>query len=182
MLEKTFIFGLGNPGSKYQYTRHNVGFLFLNHLRLKLKLPPFSLNKKLETDISQPPNLVLAKPVTFMNESGRAVRKTLEYYSENLELTPAAELNKLYVTHDDLDLEIGTYKVQYGIGPHQHNGLTSIHQYIKTGQFWHVRIGIDDRQGDRSIPAKSYVLQKIPQAQQDKLPAIFNQIMQQLPL
>lgn len=182
MADKRFIFGLGNPGEKYQYTRHNAGFLFLDHLRLKLNLPPFSFNKKLEAEISQEQDLILAKPMTYMNESGRAVRKTLEYFSENISLTPATELKQVYVAHDDLDLEVGSCKIQFGTGPEQHKGLLSVEQYIKAKQFWHLRIGIDDRGGDRSIPPEKYVLQKIPDAQQSKLKYVFNQIILKLPV
>ncbi len=180
MSENTFIFGLGNPGDKYQHTRHNAGFLFAEHLRRKLDLPPFSLNKKLEAEISKEQNLILAKPMTYMNESGRGVRKTLEYFSENIELTPARKMRNLYVVHDDLDLELGTYKIQLGTGPQQHNGLNSIYQYIKVKKFWHVRIGVDDRGGDRTIPAENYVLQKLPRTQRSRLVFIYNQIIQQL--
>lgn len=180
MSKNTFIFGLGNPGDKYQHTRHNAGFLFVEHLRRKLDLPAFSVNKKLETEVSRGQDLILAKPMTFMNESGRGVRKTLEYFSEDIELTPAKEMKNLYIAHDDLDLELGTYKVQFGTGPQQHNGLNSVYQYIKARKFWHIRIGVDDRGGERTIPAENYVLQKLPETQRSRLVFVYNQLISQL--
>lgn len=182
MLNRTYIFGLGNPGNKYQLSRHNIGFLFTDFLRRKLDLPVFSLNKKLEAEISSNENLVLTKPMTFMNHSGRTVRKTLDYFNEELSLSPSSELKSVYVVHDDLDLDVGEFKIQFGVGPKQHNGLLSIYQYLKTQQFWHVRIGIDDRQGDRSVPPDRYVLQKLPSAQLDHFNHVFAQIQHQLKL
>ncbi len=182
MLNKTYIFGLGNPGNKYQLSRHNVGFLFADFLREKLDFPLFSLNKKLEAEISSKGRLILTKPTTFMNHSGRTVRKTLEYFSDELSLSPSSELKSMYVVHDDLDLDVGDFKIKFGVGPKQHNGLLSIYQYLKTQQFWHVRIGIDDRQGDRSMPPDQYVLQKLPSTQLDRFNHVFTQIQHQLKL
>ena len=114
------IVGLGNPGEKYKNNRHNVGFMVVDRL-MELNLA----------------GVVLAKPQTFMNKSGIAVKKLTKRYP----LPP----NALYVIHDDLDIELGKYKISLGKGPKVHNGLRSIYEQLGTKDFWHVRIGIDNR-------------------------------------
>lgn len=111
------IVGLGNPGQKYKNNRHNVGFMIVDELA-KLNL----------TDVA------LFKPSTFMNKSGVAVKKL-----------QVRNLQDLYVVHDDLDIELGKFKISFGKGPKVHNGLNSIYEQLGTKDFWHVRIGIDNR-------------------------------------
>ncbi|MFH1959448.1 MAG: aminoacyl-tRNA hydrolase [Patescibacteria group bacterium] len=149
-----FIIGLGNPGQKYLHTRHNIGFKVVDQMAgddqkwnksNKGKLEYLWLERNGE-------KIELIKPQTFMNKSGLVfayIRKThpQQFTGENL-----------FVIHDDLDLEVGKFKLQFGKGPKQHNGLTSIYQHLGTDQFWHVRIGIDGRQGDRTIASDEYVL------------------------
>jgi len=154
-----YFFGLGNPGEKYNKTRHNAGFMFINFLAEKLwgLQVKFSEQSRLWAQTLKEQNLLLAKPTTFMNESGQAVQAVTAYYKDG-----AAALGKnLVVVHDDLDLELGTCKLQFGRGPKTHNGLQSVYQVLKTDQFWHLRLGIDSRGGDRSIPPSNYVLAKM---------------------
>jgi PTH1 family peptidyl-tRNA hydrolase len=178
LMKKTYIFGLGNPGIKYQSTRHNAGFMCLDSLQQQLELPEFSFHKKLKAEVAKNSELILAKPMTYMNESGQAVRSTLEYFQEEFQVPQ--ELKNVYVVHDDLDLELGRFKLQFGVGPKQHNGLLSIYQYLKTSQMWHIRVGVDDRQGDRSMPPDKYVLQKLPLNQKKKLALVYKDISQEL--
>ena len=112
--------GLGNPGSKYKNTRHNVGFMVVDALR----------------EYTQGKGIVLAKPQTFMNKSGVAVKKLTKRYSLNA--------NSLYVVHDDLDIELGKFKIGQK-GPKIHNGLKSIDEQLGFSNYWHVRVGIDNR-------------------------------------
>lgn len=128
--------GLGNPGAKYEQTRHNVGFLFLDYLQKQQKL-----NKQIKT----------LKPDTYMNRSGIAVAKELSFYK----LLPA----NLIVVHDDLDLKLGEFKIQFGKGPKLHNGIESIEHLIGSKEFWRVRVGIDNRVPDNRVSGESYVLQ-----------------------
>jgi peptidyl-tRNA hydrolase, PTH1 family len=157
------IIGLGNPGLKYQQTRHNVGFMAMDELAEQLG-GAFSLQKKIQAEVAKfahptqdNQQLILIKPQTFMNESGQAVRSFLEYYQDDFDQT---DLSNLHVIHDDLDLEVGSYKKQLGVGPQQHNGLTSLYQHLGSKQFWHHRVGVDGRNGQRVIPAHEYVLSK----------------------
>jgi len=128
--------GLGNPGAKYLNTRHNLGFMFLDYLQQQQKL-----DKQIKT----------LKPETYMNRSGIAVAKELRFYK----LQPT----DLIVVHDDLDLRLGEYKIQFGKGPKLHNGVESVEKILGTKEFWRVRIGVDNRNAENRIPGESYVLQ-----------------------
>lgn len=154
------IVGLGNPGSKYEKTRHNVGWMVVDKLAAQIKAPPFQFQKKFQADLTKLNQLILVKPQTFMNDSGLAVRQVLNFYADFNQGTPVAALTlpNLLVIHDDLDLETGSFKVHFGKGPKIHNGLLSIYQQLGTDQFWHIRVGVDGRAGDRSLSGSDYVL------------------------
>ncbi len=131
------IVGLGNPGSKYINTRHNVGFMAIDAINSRK-----FINSK---------NIILVKPQTFMNESGRGVVKAVNFYK--------ISLDDLYVIHDDLDLKLGEYKIQKGIGPKLHYGITSIEDALKSKDFYRVRVGVDNRESTNRISGEEYVLQ-----------------------
>ena len=131
------IVGLGNPGSKYINTRHNVGFMAIDAINSRK-----FINSK---------NIILVKPQTFMNESGRDVVKAVNFYK--------ISLDDLYVIHDDLDLKLGEYKIQKGIGPKLHYGITSIEDALKSKDFYRVRVGVDNRESTNRISGEEYVLQ-----------------------
>jgi PTH1 family peptidyl-tRNA hydrolase len=113
------IVGLGNPGSAYVGTRHNAGFLVADRLQ----------SQKLPKDI------IVKKSNVFMNDSGSFVKSLTIRYS----LSP----NDLFIVHDDLDITLGEYKIQYGRGPKDHNGIGDIEGKLGTKDFWRVRIGVD---------------------------------------
>lgn len=119
------IVGLGNPGEKYKNTRHNAGYLLADELAKK-----------------NLPGVVLFKPQKFMNRSGPEVKKWLKKYPQ--------DRNELYVAHDDLDIPVGNFKINYGKGPKVHNGLNSIYEQLGTKDFWHIRIGIDADRGGKT--------------------------------
>ncbi|MEA2057001.1 MAG: aminoacyl-tRNA hydrolase [Patescibacteria group bacterium] len=168
----SFIFGLGNPGKKYEETRHNVGFMLLDKLaeRVMSGNGAFCVKPKLNSKILKSSKLILAKPQTYMNQSGEAVRKAISYFSE-ISLVLAEK--QLLVAHDDLDLELGQFKLQFGTGPELHKGLNSIYKALNTEDFWHLRIGVDDREGDRSMPPEAYVLNKLSEEKLEQLGAVF---------
>jgi len=128
------IVGLGNPGVKYQNNRHNVGHLFMDYLIKSLQIPS---SKSQAPNKSQNPNFKLFKTNCYMNVSGIFVKKLTNHYS----LTT----NHLIVIHDDLDIPLGKFHIQFASGPQLHNGLESIEQHLKTKDFWRVRIGVDNR-------------------------------------
>lgn len=159
------IVGLGNPGKEYQRSRHNAGFILVDFLAERLQLP-FKAEKKFQVEMTKgeiiyrgdTEDLCLIKPQTFMNNSGQAVRAVLDYfYPDVLE----EESNHLIVAHDDLDLALGDFKLQRGKGPKVHHGLQSLYQHLGTKDFWHLRLGIDNRQGIRDQAPADYVLQKM---------------------
>ncbi|MBP7842917.1 aminoacyl-tRNA hydrolase [Candidatus Woesebacteria bacterium] len=170
------IVGLGNPGDRYTLTRHNSGFMILDNLRQVLECPKYTSNKRISSDVCKTTHSIFVRPQTFMNESGKAVRAALDFYKVTGEAEKEGGYHNLFIIHDDLDLELGSYKVQYGIGPKGHNGLLSIYQHLGTQNFWHVRVGVDSRGGDRSMPPQTFVLERFSSLEQEK----FNQVMFEL--
>lgn len=136
------VIGLGNPGKQYQKTRHNVGFMVLDALLEKEKRqdPSLSwkLSKKHNAEIAilhiGEKKIVLAKPMTFMNNSGQSTQLLMQYY--NIPHT------KLTVVHDEKDLPLGSLKKQTDRGHAGHNGIKSIIQHIGTKEFSRIRVGI----------------------------------------
>lgn len=157
--------GLGNPGPTYQWTRHNAGFLFLDHLAY---LENVTITKKLFSGFSgewdfNGHRLILLKPQTFMNLSGKSVMQALQFYK----VAPS----NLIVVHDELDLPFGALRFKNGGGHGGHNGLRSIMEQLGKGDFMRIRVGIDKSpHGDTT----GHVLGKIPSQQLDVLPKIFD--------
>jgi len=160
------IVGLGNPGTKYSRTRHNVGFEAIELLATRLKTTlkagrDRALFAEVNTTVNtQTKHLLLAMPTTFMNESGNAVGPLARRYAINDPL-------KIIVVHDELDLEPGVVKIKSGGGLAGHNGLASITQHLKTQDFLRVRIGVG------KPPSKEqggdHVLSKIPARERELL-------------
>lgn len=157
--------GLGNPGPEYERTRHNVGFMTADELARRARAS-FSAPRGMRAGVAEtiisaaglgaPPGdkLIIAKPRTFMNESGQAVRKLAGFH----QISPS----RMVVVHDELDLEFGQLRLKIGGGDNGHNGLKSIRSHLQTGDFYRVRIGIGRPPGRQ--PAADYVLSTIPAA------------------
>lgn len=128
--------GLGNPGDKYEKTRHNAGFWWIDAIaaqtnsRLTADAKMFGLVGKLNPALDK----WLLKPTTFMNLSGKAVAALANYYK----ISPA----EILVIHDELDLPAGSSKLKLGGGHGGHNGLKDIHAALGTANYWRLRIGI----------------------------------------
>jgi PTH1 family peptidyl-tRNA hydrolase len=129
------IIGLGNPGKKYEKTRHNVGFMVLDELAGGEK---WGESKKVKAQYIKmrmgDENVELLKPQTFMNESGRAVA----YAANKNGVSPA----DILVIHDDVDIPLGEIKIQEGRGAAGHNGVKSIIQHLGTKDFTRIRVGV----------------------------------------
>lgn len=168
----TFV-GLGNKGREYNNTRHNTGFMFVDYLLNKLggSGEDFKTNKKIKSMILEIDDFILVKPQTMMNRSGVAVKAYLNFYKPD-------SSNRLYVVHDDLDLQLGNYKVS-DTGPKDHNGINSIETELGRKDFDRVRIGIENR-SDKNIPGEVYVLQKFSETELDKLEKTFSNISNEL--
>src|SRR5579859_470534 len=174
-----YFFGLGNPGPEYVTARHNVGFMVVDALAASLGSTQPQNSPKLFAETYKLPRCLLVKPQTYMNESGRSVRATLEYFKENVAKRPLI-LRNVFVIHDDLDIEVGNYKIQFGTGPKIHNGLNSVYEYLKTEQFWHVRMGVDGRKGDRSITPSAYVLSEFANGEKKLIGQVISDVVKEL--
>lgn len=156
------VVGLGNPGAKYEATRHNIGFWFVDELNRQINGEPLKDEKKFHSHIgkvqlaNQP--LWLLKPQTFMNNSGRAVQALMAYYS----LKPG----EILVVHDELDLEPGTARLKATGGHGGHNGLRDIISCIGK-DFYRLRLGIG-HPGHRD-QVLNYVLGKPGKSEQQLL-------------
>lgn len=165
------IVGLGNPGPEYTHTRHNLGFLALDHLADNLKAEPFRLDKKFLAEIASViyggKKILLAKPVTFMNESGRAVRALVDFYKLGLE--------SLVVFHDDLDIAPGTLRETDSSRSAGHNGVQSIIDVLGTQNFHRLRLGIGrpTEVNGYCTPSHDYVLQNFSEEEKKNFPTLF---------
>lgn len=148
------IVGLGNPGEKYQQTRHNLGFMVVDALARKL----FSLEKTRWREekkfnslvISYQSLIILIKPQTFMNASGMAVAKLASFYKIDPE--------RIWVIHDDVDLPLGKIKIRLGGAAAGHRGVESIIKELGTDQFTRFRLGIGHPGRGRDAQVENYVL------------------------
>ncbi|PAU92999.1 aminoacyl-tRNA hydrolase [Aliifodinibius salipaludis] len=130
------IIGLGNPGSKYAGTRHNIGFEFIDKLATSLSARmgpgkgPFHVGKGNHAGHS----IYLIKPTTYMNNSGDAIQQAVSWYKE--------DVGNCLVCYDDLDLDIGTLRLRPGGSAGGHNGIKDIINKLGTNSFPRLRIGI----------------------------------------
>lgn len=138
-------FGLGNPDTKYQNTRHNLGQMIIN----KIAEGKYENFPKLKAKIFRDGDNFFAISTDYMNLSGETAQKILNYFK----IDPI----NLYVIHDDLDLRVGEWKAQFNRGAAGHNGIISIIENIGTQSFNRIRIGIGKPQNN--IPVEDYVLQ-----------------------
>lgn len=151
------IVGLGNPGEKYKKTRHNVGFMVIDEL------------EKYKDELGK---LKLVKPKKFMNKSGDEVAKLKNFFK--------IDLDDLYVIHDDLDLNLGEYKIQKGVGPKVHNGVSSVEERLGSKEFWRVRVGVDNRNGSRDMSGEDYVLGRFMKDEREILLGVLKNIVKEI--
>jgi PTH1 family peptidyl-tRNA hydrolase len=153
------IIGLGNPGSRYAETRHNAGFWFLDRLAESAGLT-FRAQPRLHSETARASldgrDCILAKPATFMNNSGQAVRAVLDYYKTGAD--------QLLVAYDELDLPPGVARLKQGGGHGGHNGLRDIFQHTVDQNFLRLRIGIG-HPGARDV-VTAYVLSRATAGQE----------------
>lgn len=184
-----FIFGLGNPGQNYKATRHNVGFMVLD--QLACKLTGADDTSKLEWNSHKKSNSLflrtnsngavvsLVKPQTFMNKSGETLKYYLQKQTDWLHQNPIS-LEKVVVVYDDLDIQLGENKLLFAKGPKLHNGMSSVYEKLGSDAFWHMRVGVDCRHGDRSVSGKEYVLTTFPPGEQILLQSSLKQSVEKL--
>lgn len=163
--------GLGNPGKKYEKNRHNVGFKVVEKLGEVLGEGKFVLEKRWEAKVMRIDDLILVKPTTFMNASGRAVRKIKDYFK--------IDLDDVWVIHDDLDVVLGEHKIQKGKGPKIHNGLGSVEESLGEDGFWRVRAGVDGRGGKRRESGEEYVLKDFSKREKEVVKRMINGVVEE---
>ncbi len=166
------IVGLGNPGRKYQKTRHNMGFLTLQALARRHQIPiekrkfesQYGLGEILQKKV------ILLTPLTYMNLSGRAVGSFLRYF----QISP----ENLTVIHDDLDLPWSRMRIANKGGAAGHKGILSIIDQIQTREFMRIRLGIG--RPPEGIPAESYVLEPFTTQERNDLPLLLERACEAL--
>jgi PTH1 family peptidyl-tRNA hydrolase len=168
------IIGLGNPGEKYKNNRHNAGFIILDELKRDWNFPDFEFSKKFEAEISEgnieEGKIIFAKPQTFMNNSGEAVRRIVSFYKLTSE--------NILVIHDDLDINSGEFKVSTDSGPAGHNGVQDIIEKIGTQNFKRFRVGIEgaEKRKTRIVPGDVFVLQNFSEEELEKIKKLAKEI------
>lgn len=167
------IIGLGNPGKEYEKTRHNVGFATLQKLREKLLefgINNWEISKKFNAEICgcsvNNEKIILAKPLTFMNNSGEAVGLLMRYYKINI--------LDLIVIHDDKDILIGEIKIQKDKNDAGHNGVKSIIEHLNNKNFTRVRIGIASENPKKMSDTAKFVLDKFSLLERKKIETAIN--------
>ena len=170
------IIGLGNTGKKYENTRHNAGFIIIDELQKKLGFPEFKFNKKFNSKMTKKNyELLLVKPQTFMNCSGEAIQKIINFYK----LTP----ENIIVIHDDLDIEIGKYKISTDSSSAGHKGIQNIIDNIGTQEFKRIKIGVEKfggRENRGKISGENFVLQNFEGEEIEKVKNLAGEIEKEM--
>jgi len=148
------IVGLGNPGIKYEKTRHNIGWRIIEELAHQIGIEQWKMEMKFNAfeaqNIINQEKIILIKPQTFMNDSGLSVRSTVNYYKIPVE--------NILVIHDEIDLPLKEIRIQKERGSAGHKGVESIIEHLRTNNFNRMRIGIkSDKQ--KTIETEKFVLQ-----------------------
>lgn len=162
------IVGLGNPGNTYNNTRHNIGFMFIDYYLNEINVDVVWKKKfdGLYYKININGNdVIFLKPQTFMNLSGISVRKVIDYFN--------IKVDDIIVISDDLDLNLGNFKLKSSGSSGGHNGLKSIEQNINTNQFKRLKIGISN---NKMINTKDYVLNSFSESEKIILDDLFKKL------
>jgi len=175
MSERFAIIGLGNPGPKYAETRHNAGFWFLDRLLEKMAMslrPQSKLHVEMAAGELFAHDVILARPTTFMNHSGQAVRALTDYYQ--------IPFGNVLVAYDELDLPAGTVRLKQGGGHGGHNGVRDTVQHLGVGDFLRLRIGIGHPGHKDAVTG--YVLGRCPLAERAEIDNSIERAVEVMPL
>jgi peptidyl-tRNA hydrolase, PTH1 family len=166
--EPLLVVGLGNPGPGYAKTRHNVGFVVADILADRIG-SGFKVHKRSGAEVTTGRiggrSVILAKPRTYMNDSGRQVGPLAKFYS----VAPA----DLIIVHDELDIDFGRIRLKFGGGVAGHNGLRSVSSALGTNDFQRVRIGVGRPPGRKS--GATFVLENFSATERPEVPTICEQ-------
>lgn len=162
-----FIFGLGNPGKEYVYTRHNIGFMVTERVA-DLQGVKFKLNKRFDAFVAQGllkgNKYLIAKPQTFMNLSGHSVSSIIRWYD--------AGINDVLLIVDDISLPFGDIKIKAKGSDAGHKGLRSVVDHLGSNGFSRLKVGIKGREDIKDL--SNYVLRSFTKTEQKILPDILD--------
>lgn len=166
MTDTYLLVGLGNPGREYASTRHNIGFMLIDRIAVRLNARGMKLQFKaiVISALYEERKIILAKPQTFMNLSGQSVQGLLRFYKLQNE--------NLLVAHDDLDLPFGTIRIRAAGGPGGQRGMASTIEQLGTKEFPRLRLGIGRPPG--RMDPKDYVLQDFSRDEQKILSEVLD--------
>jgi PTH1 family peptidyl-tRNA hydrolase len=165
--ESTYLLvGLGNPGREYRETRHNLGFMLIDRITVRLNARGMKVQSKaiVTTAAYEERKLILAKPQTFMNLSGQSVQGLVHFYK--------VPLTNFMVLSDDLDIPFGTIRIRAAGGPGGQRGMSSVIEKLGTKEFPRLRIGIGRPPG--RMDASDYVLQNFSRGEMQTLSEILD--------
>jgi PTH1 family peptidyl-tRNA hydrolase len=177
------IAGLGNPGKKFEKTRHNVGFMISDKLQeTSDTFSNWKLEKKFQAKISKgeisSKEVILAKPQTFMNESGKAIKTLNTKYLPDRQAGKIQNTN-LFIVHDDIDLPLGKIKIVKNHGSAGHKGVESIIKELGTKDFIRFRVGIKpEKIENRTQKTEKFVLKKFTKEEEKILKEVVDKIVQ----
>ena len=151
------VVGLGNPGKKYELTRHNTGYLIVDFLCKKhnIKLKKLKHKARIGEGLIEGKKVVFAKPQTFMNSSGESVREIINWYR--------ADVSNLVIVYDDIDLPLGSIRIREKGSAGTHKGMESIIYHLYTDEFIRVRVGIGKPLEDFDL--SNFVLSKFAKSE-----------------
>ena len=168
------IIGLGNPGEEYKKTRHNAGFLAVDEIVLSSKYQVLSTRLKFNAEILNGiidnEKIILVKPMTFMNNSGQAVKAILDYYKIKPE--------NIIVIHDDLDISLGEYKISKNKNSGGHKGVQSIIDHLGTKDFMRIRIGIMTE--NKKTPTEKFVLERFKEEEMEIVEGVIEEVVKNI--
>ena len=170
MAETFLIVGLGNPGREYRETRHNIGFLLMDRLAVNLNARFTRLQSKalVASTTYQERKIILAKPQTFMNLSGKSVQGLIHFYK--------LPFTNILIAHDDLDLPPGTIRIRPDGGSAGQKGMSSILERLGTDEFPRLRLGVGRPPGQMQAP--DYVLQDFSNSERTLISETLNRAME----
>lgn len=164
---KKLIVGLGNPGVKYKFSRHNLGFIVVDAIASSLGVKKWKDSVRFNAKFCVQDDIAFLKPQEFMNNSGSSVAKFLKYY----DISP----KNLFIIHDDLDLPFLTIKKQLEAGSAGHNGVEDIIEKLGTKDFWRIRVGIGRPEGSK-IDISDWVLSNFAKHDIEQLERLSDEI------
>ena len=161
------IAGLGNPGEKYKNNRHNIGFLALDYILndgdgFMTAVPSREFKSEAFTWQGEKNKVIFLKPLTFMNDSGQAIKAACNFYKIDLS-------KDLLVIHDEIDLPFGEIRISKNASAAGHNGIKSIIEDLGTQDFLRLRVGIESRASRQDFPTEAFVLQNFSAEESTKL-------------